>query len=58
MTGELSFREDSLSVSPHQIWKHFADLLYANQVELRKRLSPLFFPALSNKNSTSANEYG
>src|ERR1035441_3674086 len=31
---------------------------YANQVELRKRLSPFFFPALSNKNSTSANEYG
>jgi hypothetical protein len=25
MSGELSFREDSLSVSPHQIWKHFAD---------------------------------
>jgi hypothetical protein len=33
MSGELGFREYSLSISPHKIWKHFADLLMLSALQ-------------------------
>src|SRR5580700_10882855 len=63
MSGELGFREYSLSASPHnQIWKHLADLLMQirwnsviRPVEYRTMTDTLRFPRHGNPNGRFSN---